>query len=69
MEVILTSIFSAFIIFMCVFQIIRALGIGYKRKEITYGKYIIYIILSVMIGLLIALILPFVYQKIFELIM
>ena len=69
MEVILTSIFSTFIIFMCVFQIIRALGIGYKRKEITYGKYIIYTILSVVIGLLIALILPFGYQKIFELIM
>ena len=54
---------------MCVFQIIRALGIGYKRKEITYGKYINYTILSVVIGLLIAVILPFGYQKIFELIM
>ena len=68
MEVILTSIFSTFIIFMCVFQIVRALGIAYRREEITFRKYIMDTITSVLIGLFTSLILPIGYQKIFEMI-
>lgn len=66
MEVILISIFSAIIIFITVYSMIKALNIAYKRKEITVKKLRVLIIASIGIGLLIASSLPFVYQKIYD---
>ncbi|XXM73272.1 hypothetical protein ACQ0QQ_05095 [Lysinibacillus sphaericus] len=68
MEVILISAFSAFIIAMTVFYIIKALRIAYKRNELTLRKFILYTASSVITGLIIASILPFGYGKIFSLI-
>ncbi|WP_342429703.1 hypothetical protein [Neobacillus sp. FSL H8-0543] len=66
MEVILISLFSAIIIFMTVYSIIKVIIIAYKRKEITLRRFEVLVTLSILIGLFVASILPFGYQKIFE---
>jgi hypothetical protein len=68
MEVILASAFSALIIAITVFSMIKVLMIAYKRKELTHRKFIIYTITAVMTGLIAASVLPFVYGKIYSLI-
>ncbi|PFG05222.1 hypothetical protein [Bacillus sp. es.034] len=68
MPVILTSIFSAIIIFITVFSMIRVLSIAYKRKEISTLKFSILSVSFIGAGMLISIILPFGYQKIFEMI-
>lgn len=69
MPVILTSIFSAFIIFLTVFSMIKVLSIAYKRKEISMSKYRVYASSFIVAGIIIAAILPFGYQKIYEMIL
>jgi hypothetical protein len=64
--VILTSIFSVIIIFTTVLSMIKVLNIAYKRKEISILKYRVLAISFVMAGMILALILPFGYQKMFE---
>ncbi|WP_339211395.1 hypothetical protein NSQ41_07950 [Aeribacillus sp. FSL K6-8210] len=66
MEVMAASVFSAIIIFITVFSMIRVFIIAFKRKEITLRKFIIFTISSIVTGLIIASVLPFVYQKIFH---
>ena len=66
MEVILISIFSAIIIFITVYSMIKVLNVAYKRKEITLRKLRVLVTISIVIGLLIASSLPFGYQKIFD---
>ncbi|WP_087973486.1 hypothetical protein [Oceanobacillus rekensis] len=66
MEVIIISIFSAIIIFITVYSIIKVLNIAYKRKEITLRKLRVLVTTYIVIGLLIASFLPFGYQKIFD---
>ncbi len=69
MLVILMSIFSAIIIYITVFSIIKVLIIAYKREEITFRKFVGLVISSIVIGLFTASILPFGYQKIFDIIL
>lgn len=66
MEVILISIFSAIIIFMTIYVLIKAFHIAYQRKEISLRKFRVLVASSTLIGLLVASILPFGYQKIFD---
>ena len=66
MEVILTSVFSAIIIFITVFSMIKAFMIAYKRNEISLRKFIVFSTSSIVIGVIVASILPFGYLKIFE---
>ena len=66
MELILISIFSAIIIFQTVYFMIKALNIAYKRKEISLRKCRLLVTSSIIIGLLVSSILPFVYQKIID---
>jgi hypothetical protein len=66
MPVILTSIFSAIIIFVTVFFMIKVLSIAYQRKEISILKYRVLATSFIVVSVLIASILPFGYQKIFE---
>ena len=68
MPVILTSIYSAVIIFITVFSMIKVLSIAYKRKEISTLKFSILSVSCIGVGMFIASILPFGYQKIFEMI-
>jgi hypothetical protein len=68
MPVILTCIFSAIIIFITVFSLIRVLSIAYKRKEISSMKFSILSVSLIGVGMLIAAIIPFGYQKLFEMI-
>jgi len=68
MPVILTSIFSAIIIFITVFSTIKVLSIAYRRKEISILKYRILAVSFTVVGMFIASILPFGYQKVFEII-
>jgi hypothetical protein len=68
MPVILTSIFSAILIFITAFSMIRVLSIAYKRKEISTLKFSILSVSFIGVGMLISTILPFGYQKIFEMI-
>ncbi|MDF2855771.1 MAG: hypothetical protein K0Q87_1622 [Neobacillus sp.] len=68
MEVTLISFFSAIIIFMTVYSIIKVLIIAYKRKEITLRKFIVLVASSILVGLFVASVLPFGYQKVFEVI-
>jgi formate hydrogenlyase subunit 3/multisubunit Na+/H+ antiporter MnhD subunit len=67
MEVIAASIFSAIIILMTVFAIVKVLLIAYNRKEISQRKLIIYTTTSIIIGFTISAFLPYGYQKIFDL--
>ncbi|RJS59016.1 hypothetical protein [Bacillus sp. PK3_68] len=64
MEVILTSIFSAIIIFITVFYMVKVFIVAYKRKEISTRKFIAFSASSILIGVIIASVLPFAYQKI-----
>ncbi|MGE7186834.1 hypothetical protein ACQKKK_23585 [Peribacillus sp. NPDC006672] len=66
MEVILASVFSAIIIFITVYSMIKVLIIGYKRNEISLRKFIIFATSSIVIGLIVASVLPFGYQKIMD---
>jgi FtsH-binding integral membrane protein len=64
MEVILTSVFSAIIILITVFFMMKVFIIAYKRKEISLRKFIILSVSSIVIGVIVASVLPFGYQKI-----
>lgn len=66
MEVILTSVFSAIILFITVFSMIKVFVIAYKRNEISLRKFIVFSTTSIVIGSIIAIVLPFGYQKIFD---
>ena len=66
MEVILTSVFSAIIIFITVFFMIKAFIIAYKRNEISLRKFIVFSTSSIVIGVIVAFVLPFGYLKIFD---
>ena len=66
MEVILTSVFSAIIIFTTVFFMMKAFMIAYKRNEISLRKFIVFSTSSIVIGVIVASVLPFGYLKIFE---
>ena len=66
MEVILTSVFSAIIIFITVFFMMKAFIIAYKRNEISLRKFIFLSTSSIVIGVIVASVLPFGYQKIFS---
>lgn len=69
MPVILTSVFSAFIIFMTVFSMIKVLSIACKRKDISILKYRVLTTSFIVAGNLTVSILPFGYQKIYEIIL
>ncbi|WP_078378703.1 hypothetical protein [Sutcliffiella halmapala] len=66
MEVILVSIFSAIIIFITVFFMMKAFIIAYKRNELSLRKFIVLSNSSIVIGILVASVLPFGYQGIFD---
>lgn len=68
MPVILTSVFSAIIIFITVFSLIKVLNIAYKRREISMLKYRILAISFIVVGVSIASILPYGFQRVFEII-
>jgi hypothetical protein len=69
MPVILMSIFSAIIIFMTVFTMMKALSIAYQRKDISILKYRVLAASFIVVGTLVASFLPFGYQKIVEIIL
>jgi formate hydrogenlyase subunit 3/multisubunit Na+/H+ antiporter MnhD subunit len=66
MEVIAASLFSALIILITVFAMVKVLLIAYKRKEISQRKLIIYTTTSIIIGFTISILLPYGYQEIFD---
>ncbi|WP_335712699.1 hypothetical protein [Neobacillus drentensis] len=66
MEVILASVFSAIIIFITVFFMMKLFIIAFKRNDISLRKCIIFSTSSIVIGLLVASVLPFGYQKIID---
>lgn len=66
MEVIVISIFSAIIIFITIFFMMKAFNIAYKRNEISLRKFIIFSTFSILIGVMVASILPFGYQIIID---
>jgi ABC-type uncharacterized transport system YnjBCD permease subunit len=65
MEVLLTGVFSAIIIFITVFFLIKILFIAYKRNEISRRKLIVYSISCIVIGVTVASLLPFGFQKLY----
>lgn len=69
MPVILISVFSAIIIFITVFSMIKVLSIAYKRKNISILKYRVFATSFIGVGMLVASLLPFGYQKIYEIIL
>lgn len=66
MEVILVSIFSAIVIIITVFCMMKAIITAYKRNEISLRKFVVYSTLSMGIGVIVASVLPFGYQRIFD---
>lgn len=69
MPVILTSLFSAMIIFITVLFMIKVLSIAYKREEISVLKFRVLAASYIVIGVLVASVLPFGYQRIFDIIL
>ncbi|MER2120468.1 MAG: hypothetical protein ABS935_09390 [Solibacillus sp.] len=69
MPVFMTSVFSAIIIFITIFTMIKVLSIANKRKEISMAKYCLYAASFIVAGIIIASMLPFGYQKIYEVIL
>ncbi|WP_043931376.1 hypothetical protein [Bacillus sp. EB01] len=68
MPVIVASIFSAFIVYYTAYSIVKVLGIAYGRKEISLRRYVTAGLLSFIIGVAVSSLLPFGYQKVFDLI-
>ncbi|WP_077622373.1 hypothetical protein [Sediminibacillus massiliensis] len=66
MEVFLISFFSAIIIFITVFSIIKVLNIALTRKEISKRNYRLMMTGTIFIGVSASAILPFGYQMLFE---
>lgn len=66
METILATVFSAIIIFMTVFFIIKASNIAYKKREMAIGKLIFISAASIAVGIAIVSVLPFAYKAIFD---
>ncbi len=66
LEVFLVAAFSAIIIMMTVFVIIKACFTGYKRNDISFRKFILLSGASIVIGCLVSFVLPFGYEKIFD---
>ncbi|MGB7999179.1 MAG: hypothetical protein WCF60_03670 [Anaerobacillus sp.] len=66
MEVFLFSFFSAVIIFMTVYGIIKALNIALKRGELSKRKYRLIMAISIFIGTFVGFVLPFGYQRLFD---
>lgn len=66
MEVILASIFSAIIIFITVFSLNKVFLTAYKRREISFPKFVVFAASSIVIGLLVAFTLPFGFQRIMD---
>lgn len=60
------KLFSAAIIFITVFYIIKALVVAFKSDEISLRKFVIFSSFSIGISVSIVSILPFGYQKIFD---
>lgn len=65
MVVFLISFFSVVIIYMTVHSIIKALNIPLNRDEISKRKYRLIMATSIFIGTLIAVVLPFGYERLF----
>lgn len=66
MEVIITSVFSFIIIFITVYFLMKAFIIAYMRNEISLRKFIVFSTSSIVIGVVVASVLPFGYHKIFN---
>lgn len=66
MEVTLLSIFSAIIILMTVYSMVRVFKIAKKRSDITNNQYKTYVTIAIASGLVMATILPFGYLKLVE---
>jgi len=67
--VILISLFSAIIIFITVFSMIKVLSIAYKREEISILKYRVLATSFIIIGILVASVLPVAYKRIFDIVL
>jgi hypothetical protein len=66
MPVILISLLSAIIIFNTVYSMIKVLNIAYKREEISILKYRVLATFFIGIGMLLTVVLPFGYQRLFD---
>ncbi|KGP90586.1 hypothetical protein N780_04130 [Pontibacillus chungwhensis BH030062] len=69
MEVTLLSIFSAIIILIAIYSMVKVLIIAKKRSEITTVQYKTYVTITIASGLVIATVLPFAYNKLMEIIL
>jgi hypothetical protein len=69
MPVILISLFSAMIIVITVYSMIKVLGIAYKREEISVLKFRVLATSFIATGIILAVLLSFGYQRIFDLIL
>ena len=66
MEVILASIYSAIIIFMTIFFILKACLIAYTRNELSFRKLIVVSSSSISIGIVMIVVLPFMYERLYD---
>ncbi|WHY69559.1 hypothetical protein [Neobacillus sp. SuZ13] len=66
MEVILASVFSAIIISITVFSMMKVFIYAFRKNDISLRKCIILSTSSIVIGLLVASVLPFGFQKIMD---
>ena len=66
MEIILLSVFSALIILITIYFLIKLFIAAYMRKEISFRKFLLFSTSSILIGLIVVSVLPFGYQKIID---
>ncbi|HEY4553924.1 MAG TPA: hypothetical protein VIG80_12065 [Bacillaceae bacterium] len=63
MELILINVFSAIIVGITIFSIIKVLRLAYKRGELNGRKFRLYTLLSAGTGILAIYVLSIVYSK------
>jgi len=63
MEVIIVSIASAIIVFITVYYLIKVFTLAYKKEEMNFGKFMVWVMSSIVVGLFLIVTLHLCYQK------
>lgn len=66
MEFLITSIFSILVIILTVYNLIKLFTLAYKKEQITHARLMMYSTATIVVGLMVASILPLFFIKLAE---
>jgi len=66
MEFLITSIFSILVIIITVYNLIKLFTLAYKKEQITHARLMMYSTATIVVGLIVASILPLFFIKLAE---